>query len=355
MFKLFFKQNMAIVSAPLVLALSLVCGAIACGDQERLSVGSHLGLAEQDAQVDATASTTQSTFEAGALGLQIAVDGAVASAHTLCQGQCVELSTRVQGALSSVSYEWSEGAPTDAASIRVCPLQNKTIAVAVTEAGAGSELAQPRRASATLSLEVRDCQDAGNDPMAEAGTTPALCLKNASFEDVAETGSNFRTHEWKPCHEATYTMGDDRLFYSDIPLLPPAHGTKFVGLHASLSNASLALEKPSISQALCRPMRVNEPHVLRMAALSYEVTALIPLPNDRARIQLFGSMTECEAGELLWQSDYILGGTQWQSLCASFTPKQAYRYLRVGIETDDGNGRLVTLDDLRPVAARSCE
>lgn len=335
-----------LVSSSIVLLCLQACG------EERLSVGADPTSVERDAQADASGYPTTQT-DGGTLPVRIGVDGQPASARMVCRGACVELSAQVVGARSQLLYQWSEASFGNVASGSLCLSESKTVELSVSESSAATELGQALQGSAAVSLDVYDCADAGTDANIPE-TSQALCLRNMSFEDIAAGGMNFWTHDWKACDIATYTLENSR-GQAGTDLLPTSHGESYVGFHATLTNEPFVYAKPSISQKLCSPMRAEQTVALRMQAKSYEIPALIPLGNDRARVQIFGTMNECDQGELLWQSEYIGATDAWVPLCATLTPKQAYPYFRIGIEGDDANGRLVTLDDLRPLAAgESC-
>jgi sulfatase modifying factor 1 len=152
---------------------------IACGSTKGLTIAP-ANQAGRDAggdSSDADASTNTLGLPGGAAGFSVDIEDsthAVLTSITLnCTGDCIDVQAVARGGVPPYAYTWSDG--TRGPMRHLCPKSAATISVSVTDAGIGEgEFARsPQAKSATLTIQVLSCSEAGSPDAAawDADTT----------------------------------------------------------------------------------------------------------------------------------------------------------------------------------------
>jgi hypothetical protein len=205
----------------------------------------------------------------------------------VCRGACVRVQASPSGGNAPYSVTFDGGEEAGEQARRFCPTADLSVEATVVGSATTGEFENLQQASASLTLPVRDCEDGGAPEQA------ALCIDNPSFEEMEmgpDRAQNFWSARWTACSPLCYTVTPDEYTGESVgAALPAENGLHHVTLMSGLQNDVTAAHG-YIDQQLCAPMRAGARHDLAFAAYTVSGRALIPLPEDRARLQLWGSM-----------------------------------------------------------------
>jgi hypothetical protein len=156
----------------------------------------HAKVAEDAAGRGAVAHSSYPTKDGGEEAFVVTV---AASSGSVCPGECVELSVRVDGGQAPYRFAWDHGLGEGAHVGAVCPTETTRYTVTVEDAARDDEFTRdPAKVSASLSIRVdpeRACRDAGvSDATPPVRDTRELCVLRGHVTGGAFTADQAQKH-----------------------------------------------------------------------------------------------------------------------------------------------------------------